>query len=125
ANLDNSTQFPFGLGKPTIQNNEIAGTGKENVWYGTFALELVYRLMGEVATTTLERRAIFGRTLHFYVKEHPTSGFQLNDFLVTINSSKLPGFAEIPAVKANHATIARRDVGVTVINRIRSAQPIR
>ena len=50
---------------------------------------------------------------------------QPNDFLVTINSSKLPGhFLALPDLKRNHATIADEGMGNVVLNLIRSIHPM-
>jgi hypothetical protein len=114
ANLDDSVS----VGNPTIQGNETAGTG-----HGATVMEQVYRLLGTVASTRLETRTILGSTV-YVVRETPTESFQLNDFLVTINSARLPGFTSVPATKANHATIANPDIGNQVIQKIRSAQPV-
>ena len=127
ANLNSSTSI---FGNPTIQHNETQGTGQpasgllsnNTVW--ATALEAVYRLMGEVTSTTLAPRTILGRTV-FVVRESPTTSFQLNDFLVTVNSARVAGFREVASTKNNHATIANPNVGILTINSIRIIQPVR
>lgn len=115
ANLNDSKSI---FGNPTIESNETIGTG-----HGAFVMERIYRLMGEVASTTLETRTILGKTV-YVVKEAPTSTFQLNDFLVTINSARFARFSEVLSTKANHATIANTDIATRSISTIKSVQPI-
>ena len=114
ANLDDS-QSIFG---PTIQDNETSGMG-----HGAFVMQMVYRLMGNVASTQLETKTILGHTV-YGVKETPTQTFQFNDFLVTVNSARFNGFTEILSTKANHATIGNAAIGGQAILKIKSVQPI-
>ena len=116
ANLDGSTSL---FGNPTIQDNETRGTG-----HGAFVMERVYRLLGEVASTTLATRVILGRTV-YVVKETPTGSFQPNDFLVTVASARVAGFTEVASTKDNHATIANPDVARLTINSIKTIQPVK
>ena len=123
ANLDGSRNSS---GEPTIQINETQGTGQGGtpniIWEGV--MTQVYRLLGSVASTTLATRSVLGRQV-LVVRETPTTSFQLNDFLVTHNSARVAPFREIASVLANHATMARPDVGTTTLNAIRAAQPLR
>src|SRR5882762_4326405 len=60
------------------------------------------------------------------VKEVPTSSFQFNDSLVTINSSKLaPRFIALPDRKDNHASLANDQVGTSINNTSRAVQPVK
>lgn len=124
ANLNNSVSL---FGNPTIQHNETRGTGQPalvpNAVWATL-LEQIYRLMGEVASTRLATTTILGRTV-YVVRETPTTSFQLNDFLVTVNSARIAGFTELASVKDNHATIANPTIGQLTINAIRLVQPVR
>jgi triacylglycerol lipase len=120
ANLDDSKSI---FGNPTIQRNEINGTPEVNNLRGPLVMEQVYRLLGEVASTQLETKTILGHTV-YVVKETPTQTFQLNDFLVTVNSARFNGFTEILSTKANHATIANMDIANQAIIKIKSVQPI-
>lgn len=118
ANLDDSMSL---LGNPTIQANELNGTGYENYsvaseWGGN----LVYRTLYYVSRTTWERDAQ-GRRV---VRETRNDTVQPNDMLVTITSSKLPGFLARPDQKRNHATIADEGIGNLVLSLIRSIQPM-
>jgi hypothetical protein len=129
ANLDNSVSI---FGNPTIQHNETAGTGQPGlvpdfVW--STALQSVYRLLGDVASTRLVVMTIpdpeTGLPMTVYaVRETPTTSFQLNDFLVTNASARLAGFSEIASVKANHATMANPSVGQMAVTAIRAAQVV-
>jgi hypothetical protein len=84
-----------------------------------------YRVMGNVASVELEPKKVLGVTIGHGVKENPTATFQENDFLVTVNSSKLgPLFIAQPQRDANHASIADKDLGRAVLNLIRLSQPI-
>jgi hypothetical protein len=124
ANLDHS----FTLGLPTIQINETRGTGQNKAGYGdekwAWIITQVYRVMGEVASTTLTTRDFLGRKIPV-VTETPTTSFQLNDFLVTMNSARMNGFHEIGALEANHSTVANPVSGELVIQAIRRVQPLR
>ncbi|HEX3144784.1 MAG TPA: hypothetical protein VHQ64_12495 [Pyrinomonadaceae bacterium] len=92
-------------------------------------LEYMYRLMGEVASTTVDRKP----SGKYYVKEFhlcpiPQNCFQYNDFLVTMNSARLPGWTptELTGLSgANHASIGTPEVAQRVITQIQTVQPIR
>jgi pimeloyl-ACP methyl ester carboxylesterase len=120
ANLDNSFNF---LGNPTIQENELAGTGHQNDWFAEEGGNLIYRLLYYVSSTRWAWRVVGGQRVRI-VRETPNQQVQPNDFLVTINSSRLPGFLARPDQLRNHATIADEGIGGLVFNLIRSLQPM-
>jgi hypothetical protein len=130
ANLNSSVSI---FGNPTIQYNETNGTGQpttgplsNNTAWAT-ALEQVYRLLGEVASTTLAPRTIGicpACTTVMVVHETPTATFQLNDFLVTVNSARIAPFVELASLKDNHATIANPGTAAIAIATIKGVQPI-
>ncbi len=126
ANLDNSSDS----GGPTIFFNEttgIPGQGSfmpDRTW--ATVLEQVYRLIGNVASTSLVSVPILGGlSTTLAVRETPTATFQLNDFAVTVTSARMTGFRELASVKNNHATVANPTNAQTVINAIRAVQPVR
>jgi hypothetical protein len=56
-------------------------------------------------------------------KLHPE--FQPNDIAVTREAAKVGPFVEVEHVKANHSTIASREMGLKVLDTLREVQPIR
>jgi hypothetical protein len=109
----------------------LAGTGYTFPGSG-YGGQLIYRTLYYVARTYTETDGQ-GRKVVREVKNcciPPNDCVQVNDcvqpndFLVTITSSKLPGFAAMPDQKRNHATIADEGMGNVVLNLIRSIQPI-
>jgi hypothetical protein len=132
ANLDGSVSFPFA--NPTIQYNETQGIAGQDMFPASsysflpgvgysvetafaYAMEQVYRLLFNVASTQLKQN-LFGA---LYVAETPAS-YQYNDFAVTETSAHGPdslGFGYLADVKDNHATIANPAVGAQVIEHIK------
>jgi hypothetical protein len=89
----------------------------------------LYRLMGEVSSTKVDVKPN-GKAYvrEFHLCPHPLDCFQYNDFLVTMNSARLPGWSatELTGLTgANHATIATPEVAQRVITQIQTVQPIR
>jgi pimeloyl-ACP methyl ester carboxylesterase len=128
ANLDDSTTP--GFGNPSIQFNEtfgIPGQGSKPDTAWAYAVEQVYRLIGNVAFTTLETgvSAAGGLTTVNAVRETPTSSFQLNDFAVTLTSACIDPFERLASVKDNHSTISNPTNGQIVLNWIRTVQPVK
>lgn len=128
ANLNNNKTI---FGDPIIEEDEVQGIPRIiirvrniDIDVTVWAMQILYRLMGEVASTTLATTTISNRTV-FVVRETPTTSFQLNDFLVTVSSARITGFRELASVKDNHATIANPNIGQTTINNIRAVQPVR
>jgi pimeloyl-ACP methyl ester carboxylesterase len=116
ANLDDSMST---FGNPTISYDELNGTGYAVPGAG-WGAQLIYRTLYYVAHTRWERDAQ-GRRV---VREVRNDVVQPNDLLVTITSSKLPGFLARPNQKRNHASIADEGIGGIVLNLIRSIQPM-
>jgi len=131
ANLDGSTSL---AGNPTIQYNEtlgIPGQGSHSNTAWAFAVEQVYRIVGNVVSThweTITVTTIIGDSSVTFpakvVRETPSPTFILNDFAVNLNEARIAPFVELASVKANHSTIANPDVARTVIGAILKAQPV-
>jgi len=123
ANANNS----FWFGRPTITYDELAGTGKDNLWYLSSAGgTLVYRILYDVASTHWGWVNVLG-VRHRVVIETKNETSQLNDMLVTIKSSNIQPFVALytaPEIKRNHATIANEAMGLLVLTLIRNAQPV-
>jgi hypothetical protein len=120
ANLDDSFSI---LGNPSISSDEMVGTDYSFRGSG-YGGELVYRTVYYVASTHWEWAYVGGEKVRI-VREVQNQAVQPNDFLVTINSSKLPGhFLALPNQKRNHATIADEGMGNLVVNLIRLIQPL-
>ena len=133
ANLDSSS----GLFGPTINFSETIGANAgddrphppqysyvtDSVWAST--VQAVYRLLFEVEEAVVQKRNdIFGRPVNVLIEIR--AGPFLNDFLVTLESGRVAGlFQEIASVKANHTSIANPSTGLTVLNAIRTADPVR
>lgn len=125
ANLNRSRD----AGGPTIQPNEmegveVLGISVSSIPYGTDTVQEVYRLMGTVASTDVvdhptETNPLTGDPVRIIVENRYRGGFRLNDFLVTVDSARYPGFQAEDYVGANHATISRPFVANRVINVIR------
>jgi hypothetical protein len=120
ANLDGSSI----AGVPTITLDEVQGTPipKVPVIAGT-AGTILYNTLYSVAETRLCTKSVGGRSVKA-VCETATESGQVNDIAVTRTSANHPRFVEIAFVKANHATIARPDVGQIVIQAIKAIQPL-
>ena len=135
ANLDHSRDNTG----PTIQTSnangrdETEGSGPLGIPmsfipYGERAVQEVYRIMGRVASTSVVERTVTEPvtnrivTVPVLVENSYRGGFRLNDFLVTVDSARLPGFLAQEYVGANHYTIARPFVAERVINVIRSVR---
>lgn len=146
ANLNNSVKsgtpaYPALVGeyKPTISSNELTGIPRIGPFgFGdATAMQLVYRLMGEVQYTTLEPRTKLIRLPGTLIPvpvtgqgivEHRHNIFQLNDFLVTVRSAhRITRFANLEIfppsfyTKANHASLSNAGVGKTVLDGIKEA----
>lgn len=117
ANVNQS----FNGGEPTIQTNEMAGTGYDQYSVissggGTMVYRTLYRLSETVAEPDGHG--------HLVVRERRSATINPNDLLVTIQSSRLPAFMAQPDQPRNHANIANEGIGVLVLNLVRSAQPV-
>lgn len=133
GNLDDSTSL---FGNPTIQYNEttgIPGQGNLSNTAWAFAVEQVYRLIGNVVSTrtqTINVTTIIddsGVTITVPVKvvrETLSPTLILNDFAVNVDEARIAPFVELASVKANHSTIASPDVARIVIGAILKAQPV-
>ncbi len=88
----------------------------------------MYRTLGDVQETKRETRWVSDPNLGWrsvlVVTEMPTTSLQLNDFAVTLKSSRINGFMEIASVLGNHATIATPANGYRTIAAIKRAQPL-
>ena len=121
ANLDDSMSL---LGNPTITNNELAGTGRDNLWYlSEWGGNLVYRTLYYVASTRWEWAIVGGEKVRV-VRETQNQTVQPNDMLVTISSSKIEPYIPMTDMKRNHATIADQGMGQLVLQLIKTTQPL-
>jgi hypothetical protein len=145
ANLDHSVAngtpgYPARVGqyKPTISGNELTGIPRIGPFgAGTStAMQMVYRLMGDVQYTTLEPRTkILPGTIlpvtGMGVIEHKHNYFQLNDFLVTVQSAHRLGFVGFEIwppewyTGANHASMSNAFVGRLVLDKLKGYNPPR
>lgn len=116
---------------PTIQANEIVGLPPRSLPdpVRVRVLQMVYRTLGTVAETPLETVTVLGVTGRGVI-EHRTTGFERNDFAVTINSAngmsnifRPPSFLTFDL--ANHATISNSTIGARVLAAIKPLQPRR
>jgi hypothetical protein len=118
-------------GSPRVDfYSEIIGTDGYRLGdVGLSLANMVYATAGNVATTGVEWRTLGIPPLAvsgYGIRERPTASFKLNDLLVTQESARLgERFVAAPATKANHATVANRNIAGEVIRRVRAAQPIR
>jgi len=131
GNLDDSvdqTKLPEFV--PTIQANETVGLPPPNIVPGRVTLlEIVYRTLGVVVETSLERRTILGVT-GWGVVEHRRRQFELNDFAVTVESAHgMPNITRplsFPIFdRANHSTLSNSISGARVLEAIKPIQPRR
>jgi triacylglycerol lipase len=121
ANIDNSMSL---LGNPTITNDELAGTGHDNLWYlSEWGGNLVYRTLYYVSSTRWEWAIVGGERVRV-VRETQNQSVQPNDMLVTITSSKIEPYIPMTDLKRNHATIADQGVGQLVLQLIKTIQPL-
>lgn len=125
ANVNNSTDEEDG--RPTIQDEELDGITAIYGWINISSIpgvtrltQRVYRMMGTVSATYLERRPILGGSVWIVREELYRDGFRDNDFLVTTESAKHPRFTEKTVLDGNHSNISRSDVAERVIEVIRS-----
>jgi hypothetical protein len=133
ANLDNSTSL---AGNPTIEYSEtvgIPGQGSHSNIAWAFAVEQVYRIIGNVVsthwetinvTTVIDDSGVTVTVPVKVVRETLSPAFILNDFAVNLDEARIAPFVELASVKANHSTIASPDVARIVINAILNAQPV-
>lgn len=120
ANIDNSMSL---LGNPTITNDELAGTGHDNLWYlSEWGGNLVYRTLYYVASTHWEWAIVGGQKVRV-VRETQNQTVQPNDMLVTITSSKIDPYIPMFDVKRNHATVADQGMAQLVLQLIKTTQP--
>jgi triacylglycerol esterase/lipase EstA (alpha/beta hydrolase family) len=121
ANADNSMSL---LGNPTITNDELAGTGHDNLWYlSEWGGNLVYRTLYYVASTRWEWAIVGGKFVRV-VRETQNQTVQPNDMLVTITSSKIEPYIPMTDMKKNHATVADAEMGQLVLQLIKTIQPL-
>lgn len=126
ANADNSVDED---GQPTIGDEELDGIHTVYGWFDassipgvTSVTQIIYRLIGNVASTRLDTRPIpIIGTVHIVREEGYQDGFHRNDFLVTVDSAQHPRFRPFANTRGNHASIARPDVAEAVIGAIRTA----
>jgi hypothetical protein len=93
-------------------------------------MQYIYRLLGSAESAGLKpyqvpATKLWPATTKMGVHEVRASKFLLNDFAVTVRTTRMEGFKELVSVKRNHRTIADPDVAQRVIDAIRAAQPIR
>ncbi len=121
ANLDNSMSL---LGNPTITNDELEGTGKNNLYYLTeWGGTLVYRIVYYVASTHWEYAIVGGNRVRV-VRETQNATVQPNDMLVSLSSSRIDPYIPMTDVKRNHATVADQGMGQLVLQLIKTIQPL-
>jgi hypothetical protein len=121
ANADNSMSL---LGNPTISNQELAGTGHDNLWYlSEWGGNLVYRTLYYVASARWESVIVGGNFVRV-VRETQNQTVQPNDMLVTITSSKIDPYVPMTDMKKNHATVADSEMGQLVLQLIKTIQPL-
>ena len=126
ANLDNSTELVFDpdeglVFKPTISDNEVAGTKYGWIPGIGYGAQILYRTLWDVSWTYQDE----DEQGHTVVREMPNTTKQPNDFLVTLTSSKLGQFVHQGDVKRNHATICDAAMGSEVLDLIRSINPVK
>ncbi len=116
---------------PLIEENEAEGIEVAfgiditSIPGGRAGMQEVYRLMGIVSSTEVVphptvTHPLTGEPVQIVRENRYRGGFRLNDFLVTVDSARFPGFLPQEYVGANHATISRPFVANRVISVIRS-----
>lgn len=119
-------------GNPTITIFEtygLPGQGSKPTSLWESILQTAYRITGNVVETyveTVETTDDRGNPMTLkLLREKLHTQFQPNDIAVTREAAKVGPFLEVEHVKANHSTIASRELGLKVLDTLREVQPIK